>query len=86
MSKIVGNRLTCSCAYPQAFHAKEMVKPEYCAMLNEADPSNHDYYTINCVTDLDDNPNDSSSSDVSNTGLIFVHAIICLKGKNVHLF
>ena len=60
LSKVVGNRLTCSCGYTQAFHVEEMVEPAYCEMLTKFDATNHDYYMVNCVSDLDDDPHDSS--------------------------
>ena len=50
LTRKVGDRLTCSCAFAQAFHPYDIVEMEFGNMLPEA----ANYYHINCVSDLDE--------------------------------
>ena len=62
LTRVVGDRLTCSCGLPQAFHPYNVVKREFCNMLpikSQSVKVNH--YQINCVSDLDE---DGGPSDV----------------------
>ena len=56
LTRVVGDRLTCSCSFPQAFHPYDVVKNEFCNMLptksSKSVEVNH--YQINCVSDLDE--------------------------------
>ena len=52
---MVGDRLTCSCAFPQAFHPYDVVNNEFCQMVPQKSSSETtNYYDINCVSDLDE--------------------------------
>ena len=57
LTRKVGDVLTCSCAYTNAFNFDKMVLPEFCQLNDDQvakDSSNSDFYHINCVTDLDE--------------------------------
>ena len=56
LTRIVGNVRTCSCGFPGSFNLDEMVDPEFCKIFKEEHgvKNDHDYYNVNCVTDLDD--------------------------------
>ena len=55
LTRVVGDRLTCSCAFPQAFHPYDVVRNEFCQMLPQKSSSEMiNYYDINCVSDLDE--------------------------------
>ena len=56
LTRIVGNVRTCSCGFPGSFNLDEMVDPEFCKIFKDehGDKNDHDYYNVNCVTDLDD--------------------------------
>ena len=57
LTRKVGDVLTCSCAYANAFDFDKMVLPEFCQLNDDQvakDSSNSDFYHINCVTDLDE--------------------------------
>ena len=64
LTRVVGDRLTCSCAFPQAFHPYDVVKNEFCRMLPMKSSKNVEvnHYHINCVSDLDE---DGGPIDVS---------------------
>ena len=56
LTRIVGNVRTCSCGFPGSFDLNKMVDPEFCQIFEEEHGvgNDHDYYNVNCVTDLDD--------------------------------
>ena len=55
LTRVVGDRLTCSCAFPQAFHPYDVVNNEFCQMVPQKSSSETtNYYDINCVSDLDE--------------------------------
>ena len=54
LTRKVGDRLTCSCAFAQAFHPYDVVEMEFCNMLPVKDGKDVNYYHINCVSDLDE--------------------------------
>ena len=59
LTRIVGAVRTCSCGFPGSFDLNKMVDPEFCQIFKEEHGINkdHDYYNVNCVTDLDDGGN-----------------------------
>ena len=56
LTRIVGSVRTCSCGFPGSFDLNKMVDPEFCQIFKEEHgiKKDHDYYNVNCVTDLDD--------------------------------
>ena len=56
LTRVVGTARTCSCGFPGSFDLNKMVDPEFCHIFQEEDggKNDHDYYNVNCVTDLDD--------------------------------
>jgi len=56
LTRIVGAVRTCSCGFPGSFDLNKMVDPEFCQIFKEEHgiKKDHDYYNVNCVTDLDD--------------------------------
>lgn len=54
LTRRVGTTLTCSCAFPGSFDPAKMVHPTFCHIYDQESQSQHDYYNVNCVTDLDD--------------------------------
>ena len=57
LTRRVGDVLTCSCAYANAFNFDMMVLPEFCQLNDDQvakDSSDSDFYHLNCVTDLDE--------------------------------
>ena len=64
LTRVVGDRLTCSCAFPQAFHHHDVVRNEFCNLLpvKSSKDVEVNHYHINCVSDLDE---DGGPIDVS---------------------
>ena len=62
LTRKVENVLTCSCGFPGSFELGKMVLPTFC-QLNEEQKSaeDHDYYHVNCVTDLDEDGGDTNT-------------------------
>ena len=56
LTRVVGTVRTCSCGFPGSFDLNKMVDPQFCHIFQEEDggKNDHDYYDVNCVTDLDD--------------------------------
>ena len=55
LTRVVGDRLTCSCAFPQAFHPYNVARMEFCNMMpSKSHSPDVNYYHINCVSDLDE--------------------------------
>ena len=83
LTRVVGDRLTCSCAFPQAFHPYDVARNEFCQMLPQKSSSEiTNYYDINCVSDLDE---DGGPIDVCKC-LIYISRDHAINMRRPHIY